>query len=166
MTRAGLTEALRSLVREYGIEEVSRSLGEVGLAEPTSDAPTGVSRADDATTAVRRPRRKATAREQVGKMDLSDDKASAVVELARRFEEKTFLPTFGDIRHFCHTFGIDEPASKSRGSAIPRVFRAIVAMEAEDIQRMLDDGMFSGPSRLGPIADAIRRSSKARSQAR
>ena len=99
-------------------------------------------------------------------MDLPPGTAGPLVELAARFERKAFLPTFGDIRHFCHTYGIDEPASKSRASAIPRVFKAIAAMEAEDIQRMLDDGMFSGPSRLAPIADAIRRSSKARSQAR
>ena len=133
----------------------------------TNDRDARAGRADASAASAPRPRRsKVTAPEHVAKMDLPPETAQPVVELAARFERKTFLPTFGDIRHFCHTYGIDEPASKSRASAIPRVFKAIAAMEAEDIQRMLDDGMFSGPSRLAPIADAIRRSSKARSQAR
>ncbi len=68
------------------------------------------------------------------------------------------MPTFGDIAHFCQAYDIDEPVSKSRASAIPRVFRAIAAMDAEDTQMLLDYGAFSGPSRLGPIADAIARS--------
>ena len=85
-----------------------------------------------------------------------------VMELARRFDEKSFMPTFADIADFCCTYDIDEPMSKSRASAVPRVFRAIAAMEIEDVQMLLDYGAFSGPARLGPIADAIARNSRAR----
>ena len=84
-----------------------------------------------------------------------------VVELAGRFQDKSFLPTFGDIANFCHFYQIDKPASKSRASAIPRVFKFIASMEADDVRIILDQGMFSGPSRLGPIADAIRRNGRA-----
>ena len=66
------------------------------------------------------------------------------------------MPTFGDIRNFCQVYGIDEPASKSRASAIPRVFKFMATMSDEEVQGILDGGMFSGPSRVGPIADAIR----------
>ena len=107
-------------------------------------------------------KRAATALERVRKMDLSRDTADTVVELAKRFDEKSFMPTFGDIARFCQAYNIDEPKSKSRASAIPRVFRAIAVMDGEDIQMLLDYGAFSGPSRLGPTADAISRS-KARS---
>ena len=88
-----------------------------------------------------------------------------MTELAQRFHSKSFLPTFGDIANFCQTYNIDVPASKSRASAIPRVFKFIAAMEADEIQRMLDEGMFSGPARLGPIADAIRRNGRGRATA-
>jgi hypothetical protein len=98
--------------------------------------------------------------ERVRKLDVPEETADIVMELARRFDEKSFMPTFADIADFCRAYDIDEPMSKSRASAVPRVFRAIAAMEAEDIQMLLDYGAFSGPARLGPIADAIARSSR------
>ena len=56
--------------------------------------------------------------------------------------------------------GIEEPRSKSRASGIPRVFKFLVTMDVADVERMLDDRMFSGPAQLGPIADAIRGKAK------
>ena len=89
-------------------------------------------------------------------MQLSSEKKSAVSDLARKFENKSFLPTYRDIVDFCEMYGIDVPASRSRANAIPRVFKFIAGMEASDIRGILERGMFSGPSRLGPISDAIR----------
>ena len=93
--------------------------------------------------------------------DLEKSPASALLELAKRFQDKTFLPTFGDIRNFCQVYGIDVPASKSRASAVPRVFKFIAKMDSSEIQRIVDDRLFSGPARLGPIADAIRKNGRA-----
>ena len=163
MTADQLVASLRALVQEHGIDQVSRSLDEIGTTfdgrpekvELAADHP-------DQSAGVKKGRKKrsATALERVVKMDLSQEKAEAVGELARKYDEKSFMPTFGDIAHFCHLYDVDEPSSKSRASAIPRVFETIAAMELEDIQRMLDYGMFSGPSRLGPIADAIGRNGR------
>lgn len=102
-----------------------------------------------------------SAQEYVAKMDHDPEKRPVVSELAKRFEERTFLPTIGDIRDFCQAYGIDEPASKSRTSAIPRVFKCMATMSIEEVQGILDDGQFSGPSQLGPIADAIRENGRA-----
>ena len=90
-------------------------------------------------------------------MDHDPDKYPALLELANRFQDKSFLPTFGDIRNFCQAYGIDVPASGSRASAIPRVFKFIATMDSGEVQRIVDDRLFSGPARLGPIADAIRK---------
>ena len=95
-------------------------------------------------TKPQKKRAKVNAPEYVVKMELSSEKEPIAVELAKRFEKKAFLPTFGDIRNFCQIYEIDEPASKSRASAIPRVFKFIATMEAGEIQRILDDGMFFG----------------------
>ena len=65
-------------------------------------------------------------------MELPLEKEPAIVALANRFQDKSFLPTFGDIANFCQIYGIDEPASKSRASAIPRVFKFIASMEAKE----------------------------------
>lgn len=161
MTGDRLAASLLELVREHGLEQVSRSLHEIGeIHGPAQDAAPSTSRPAQGA-AVRRGthKRTITALERVKKMDLPRETADSVAELARRFDEKSFMPTFGDIAHFCQVYDVDEPASKSRASAIPRVFRAIAAMDAQDIQMLLDYGAFSGPSRLGPIADAIARSS-------
>ena len=94
-------------------------------------------------------------------MELQLEIEPSVVELANRFQDKAFLPTFGDVVNFCQAYGIEEPASRSRANAIPRVFKHLASMEADEIKRIVDWGMFSGPSRLGPIADAIRRNGRA-----
>lgn len=159
MTGDRLAASLRELVREHGLEQVSRSLQEIGGFDgpPRRAASTGrLVRRTAARSGTRR--RPVTALERVNKMDLPRETADSVVELARRFDKKSFMPTFGDIAHFCQVYDVDEPSSKSRASAIPRVFRAIAAMDAEDIQMLLDYGAFAGPARLGPIADAIARS--------
>ena len=163
MTGDHLSASLRDLVREYGLEQVSRSLEEISAQDsPASSMATRSGRASR-TAAVRGSRRKdaITALERVMKLDLPEETADIVVELARRFDEKSFMPTFADIADFCRAYNIDEPSSKSRASAIPRVFRSIAAMEKEDIQMLFDYGAFSGPARLGPIADAIARNSRA-----
>ena len=163
MTNAKLKDTLRVIVSQYGFEQVDRSLREIRFADrqPKSSKQNKVLSDNEAVTKPQKKRTKVNAPEYVAKMELSAEKEPIAVELANRFEDKAFLPTFGDIRNFCQIYGIDEPASKSRASAIPRVFKFIATMETDEIQTILDDGMFSGPSRLRPISDAIRRNGRA-----
>ena len=164
MTRNRLVATLRELVREHGYEQVNRSLCEIsGLDGLAQDAVPSVGGSEQRAPGARgRRKRAATALERVEKMDLPSETAHSVVLLAKRFDEKSFMPTFGDIAHFCRVYDVEEPSSKSRAAAITRVFGTIAAMDAEDIQILLDYGAFSGPSRLGPISDAIARSGRAR----
>ena len=166
MTKANpnLKETLRGLVLQFGFEQVGRSLREIRY----SDLHVNISKRGEMSArsaGVTKPARKkpkVSAPEYVEKMKLDKDKKEATIELATKFEGKDFLPTFGDIDNFCQVYGIDTPVSKSRASSIPRVFKFIASMETGEIRRILEDGMFSGPSRLGPIADAIRRNGRAR----
>ena len=166
MTDAKLEAKLRSIIRQYGLGKVDQSLQEIRLSDRQRKNPKRHRESPNVgmATETKKRRAKVTAREYVGKMELPSGKEPAMVELAERFQKKSFLPTFGDIRNFCQIYGIDEPVSRSRTSAIPRVFRFIAAMETGEVQRILDDGMFSGPSRLGPIADAIRHNERATAQ--
>ena len=152
--------ALRPIVRQYGLGSVLESLGKIADAQRESSVQAGGSSDTDRGKKPKKRSVKATAPEYVSKLDLSSEKVAPVVDLAECFERKAFLSTFGDIAHFCQTYGIEVPASKTRASAIPRVFKHIASMETKEIQRILDDGLFSGPSRLGPIADAIRRNGR------
>lgn len=167
---SGLRSALQRLIQYHGYSEVQRGLREL----KSSDLPRKnlrrskkdeMSSSNRATAKPKRLSSRVTAPEYVAKAEISSERRPLVDELSRRFENKSFLPTFGDVRNFCQIYGIDEPASRSRASAIPRLFKFLAAMEADEIRRILDDGMFSGPSRLGPIADAIRRSAVRRATA-
>lgn len=161
-----LKAELRSMINQYGFKQVDQSLREIRLSDRQLEA-TKRHKPSPNVGMARKPRKrqaKVTAQDYIAKMELPSEKKPLMIEFAKRFQDKAFLPAFGDIRNFCQIYGIDEPASKSRASAIPRVFRFIVAMETNKAQRILDDGMFSGPSRLGPIADAIRRNGRAAAQ--
>lgn len=157
-----LAEELRALVRQYGLQQVSQSLDEIGSPKPSGadELPADESVGGHPAGKLKRPRAKLTASQHVAKLELPPGKNRTIAELARRFDERAFLPSSGDIAHFCESYGINAPSSRSRSSAIPRVFRAIAEMEATEVQRIVDDGLFSGPSRLGPIADAIRSRSR------
>ena len=155
------------MISRHGFEQVDQSLREIGLSnrqyEKAGRSRTSTNKRE--TTKSRRKRTaRATAAEFVANLKLPPEKSPPVAELARRFQAKSFLPTFGDVRYFCRVYGIGVPGSKSRASAIPRIFRFIGALESAEIQRIMENGMFSGPSRLGPIADAIRRNGRAASR--
>ena len=150
-----LKDMLCLMVDRHGPEQVGRALREVVSAHRRKN-----SNKKKASPKSNAKAKKKTAPEYVAKMDLPSEKKPAMAELAKRFEEKNFLPRFGSIREFCRIYRIVEPASKSRVSALPRIFKFIATMETSKIQRILDDGMFSGPSRLGPIADAILRNGR------
>ena len=99
-------------------------------------------------------------------MDIDDGRRPAVLTLAERFEAKAFLPSCADISNFCTIYGIAEPASKSRAAAIPRVFKHLATMDAKDVEALVTNNAFSGPSQLGPISEAIRRYGRAGQKAR
>ena len=156
-----LRTALRSLVRRYGIRQVDQSLLEIRRATSRGEERYGQSDSVDSDTRTRRSTKTRSALEYVAKMGCGSEMQPAMSELARRFQEKAFLPTFGDIRNFCETYGIEQPASNSRADSIPRVFKFLSTIDRNEIQRIVDHRLFSGPARLGPIADAIRANGRA-----
>ena len=159
MKDTDLTIQLRSLVDHYGIEQIERTLKAIAA----SGRRPAVRKRESSGTVQRNDQRRKTritAPEYVAKMDLTADRRPAVQALAERFEEKSFLPTCADIRDFCGTYNIEAPASKSRVSAIARIFKFVATMDAGELRRLLDENAFSGPSRLGPIAEAIRQNGR------
>ncbi len=166
--RGDLRETLLSMVRRHGLEQVEKQLKEIGLSEHCVTSPAHRMGPTDRRPVKhsRRRRPKPTASQYVAKMELSPEKGASVSELAGRFEAKCFLPTLGDIAAFCQSYDIDQPASKSRANAVPRVFKLLASLEVVEIHRIIEHGLFSGPSRLGPIADAIRRNGRATATAK
>ena len=163
MNVADPKSVLLSIVEEHGFEKVEECLQEIAVSERASvqaEGRTAKSRVPTKRTPSR-IRKKPSASQYVARLDVSSDKANLVKELATRFDAKSFMPAFNDAVEFCHIYGIAPPASRSRANVIPRVFKRLVSLETDQIQRIVAGGHFSGPSRLGPISDAIRRNGRA-----
>ena len=156
MKNRRLADELQLLVSRHGLEAVNLELRALETDQPTRKPNRG------AQAKTRRRNRRVKAPEYVQKMDIDADKRPAVSALAERFEAKSFLPTCGDIRNFCAIYDIDEPASQSRAAAIPRLFKCLAAMATKDVKDLLAHNAFSGPTQLGPLAEAIRQHGRAR----
>lgn len=168
MARTLLKDELMAMVKEHGFDQVERQLKQLATTERTTSGEFSTGSPSRAKTIQSKPRSrpKPTPSEYVSKLEIPIEKKRGVSELAARFEKKTFLPSFGDIVSFCHSHGVDVPLSRTRANAVPRVFKLLVTLEADEIQRILDERHFSGPSRLGPISDAIRRSGRSAARSR
>ena len=160
-------DLLLSIVEEHGFDKVEEFLNQIAASErATEQSQSSSARSPVGKKRSRSPiRRKPTASQYVVRLDVSPEKAGFLSELATRFDAKTFMPAFNDAVEFCHIYGIEPPASRSRANVIPRVFKRIASLEADQIRRIVDGGHFSGPSRLGPISDAIRRNRRSKRSA-
>ena len=149
MAQDNLAESLQELVRRHGLSSVLHSLADIQTAPEQSTSSLSTRRTRSAS-------RKSSAVDYVGKMTLPPDKDEAMKRAAQRFEDGGFLPSVADIREFCRINAVELGKSVSRASSIPRVFTFLATMDTVQITKLLDEGAFSGPTRLAPIADAIR----------
>lgn len=155
MSQRDLTQTLQELVRRHGISLVLHSLADIQGAS------------DQHSSSLTRKRTyntgsKLSAVDYVNKMTLPQEKAEIMVRAAQRFEEGGFLSSIADIREFCRIHNVELGKSASRASSVPRVFTFLAAMDTAEITKLLDEGAFSGPTRLAPLADAIRNRSAVR----
>ena len=155
MAQRGLTETLQGLVHRHGLSSVLHSLADIQAAPDQHSSSLPRKRTHN-------PGSKSTAVDYVDKMTLPQEKAEVMMHVAQRFEDREFLPKIADIREFCRIYGVQLSKSASRATSIPRVFTFLAAMDTASITKLLDEGAFAGPTRLAPIADAIRNCSAAR----
>ena len=163
-----LREMLCALVLEYGGERVERALVEI---RETTDDKTVRGRHSHArsntilkSSAEPPKRAKTTAPSYVSKMKVPADVMVPLEEVARRFDNKSFLPTYGEVRNFCEIHGVEVPSSRSRVATIPCIFKHLSQLTPQEIQLILETKSFSGPTQLAPIAAAIRRTSEQRTR--
>lgn len=163
MNTTKLNNTLSALILEFGFSRVERALRKNRPSTRKSRDPEKRDELSHKPNSVKHPKAKLkkSALEYAEQMKLDPEKQELVTALAAKFERKEFLPTFVDVDYFCKYFGIVTPASRSRVSSIPRVFKYLASMESQDIRKIIEDGMFSGPARLGPIAEAILRNGRA-----
>jgi len=136
-----LDEQLRLLVQRYGVAELRRHLS--SIARPP-----------------RVPRARKNACDYVNGMNSVISKKQRLLVLARLFDEKRFLPAMGDIRNLFEAYGAELVKIGTRQNAIPPIFQFLSSMSEDRLDRIVNEGAFSGPSELGPIAEAIKARSR------
>ena len=154
MAQRDLTHTLQGLVRRHGISSVLHCLADIQAA-PDQDSSLARKRTYNTDN-------KSSVVDYVNKMTLPPEKADIMVCAAQRFEEGSFLSSIADIREFCRIHNVELGKSASRANSVPRVFTYLAAMDTAKIAKLLDEGAFSGPTRLAPLADAIRNRSAVR----
>lgn len=163
--RIAHTDLLRSfvntLVEEWGYDEVSKLLGEL---RASGGVPSDSRGGDDQR--INRKQEKPTARVLAERASLPPEQKRLVQSLAEKYDAKLFLPSSGDIRYFFEVHGEAEPPTKQRSEAFRKVLKLLSAMPESSLRRMIEDDAHSGPSRLGPLSDAMRGVGEQRSLAR
>ena len=153
-----LNELVSVLLAEWGYEAVHRALEFVG--ERYEPQP-GRERREPARGRTPAPRRRITALEYLAGSNVPEQRRDALAELALRYDRKQFLPTASDLRHFYSMRGEELTGLKHRSEAFRPVLRLLLKMPPEQVEALVRDNAHSGPSQLGPIADAIREASAA-----
>lgn len=142
-----LEDFLRLLIKRWGYGAVLQQLSDLEHSKPKT--PHGVVKEK-----YRQHRLKP--RDYVEKISLSGRKKDLLLELATRFENRQFLPTIGHVKDFLERKHVHVNSLRGRSAAIPKIIEILSDLPDESLETILGDDNYSGPSRLGPLSDAIK----------
>jgi len=151
-----LMSLLTPLLREWGYDAVRQCLADLH-AEPGKGGDALTAQERKPTKEHRRP----SACEIVDRLDVQSVRTEPLRALAARFDAKTFLPTASDVRHFLEMRGQDSGPIKHRQDSFRKVLEVLVGMSEDELQLLQAGGTHAGPTRLGPLSDAIKAISSA-----
>jgi hypothetical protein len=149
--RALLNNLLRTLVAEWGYNEVHGALMRLSHNSTTTDVPDHQN-----DEGAKKPRARLLASEQVARAHITDAQVAATLQkLATRFDHKQFLPSVSDIREFLVMMGKRPGTIKDRSAGFRLLLIALSGLPADSLERLANSASYSGPSHLGPLSDAI-----------
>jgi hypothetical protein len=142
-----LPRLVQILVDEWGYDRVAQELSRVNRFSDIS-LPSRRSRNGSA-------KRRLNPTEQVQKMPLESGRREALLRLAKRYEERQFLPNVAAVREFLSMAGYDPGPMKDRDQAFRTLLLTLLQLPTERLNQLTHSSLHSGPSQLGPISDAI-----------
>lgn len=149
-----LYRLLRPLVQEWGYKEVEAALSH--LNDDTVRVGTVRLHEERNQDIERRQSKRLLAVEQVARAHLPRDQEESLQELATRFDQKQFLPSVSDAKEFLMMMGEKPGAIKDRSDAFRRLLDALLPLTPERLRQLAkNSALHSGPSKLGPLSDAI-----------
>lgn len=145
-----LSKFLQMLVDEWGYEQVAAELVRTDQRPSRPSHPRN-------PRASRSPKDKKilSPSEQVEKALLDPTRKQLLVQIARRYEQREFLPSVAAVTEFLMMMGADPGHLKDRLHAFRVLLRALLQLSAERLTQLANSSLHAGPSRLGPISEAI-----------
>jgi len=160
-----LEKTLASLVANYGHRKVQNKLDSMkpGRLYPARrERPDRLAKRTYSGTQTK-PARRRDAVTVAESLELNDaEKKTIIVDMAKRYEAKEFMPHVGHVRAFLESLGKDVSRIKSRQQVTVSVFKKLAGMETSALRDIQERGLYGPPITLGPIADAIGRFGRSR----
>lgn len=151
-----LMTLLAPLLREWGYDTVLQCLAEVQAEQAKEDISLALYKRKPA-----KEHRRPNAVEMVERLDVVADRKDPLRVLAARFDAKTFLPTASDVRHFFEMRGQNPGPVKQRQDSFRKVLDVLLNMADDEMMLLQESDTHAGPTRLGPLSDAIKATSAA-----
>ena len=151
MQKDDLRNLLSTLVDDCGYEVVRKTLKDFEPALESAPA----SR-NSTVKRSRKPRAKPNAVTIVGSLALPDEgKKSVLMVLAKKYEEKAFMPNVNHVRAFLEQEGKDVSRIKSRGQVVSTIFKCLANWETPRLKELDTRGLYGPPKSLSVIARSI-----------
>ncbi|MDE0331747.1 MAG: hypothetical protein OXL41_07750 [Nitrospinae bacterium] len=151
MQKDDLRNLLSALVDDCGYDAVREALEDFDPARKRSS----VSKNSPAKR-HKKTRAKPNAVSIVDSLALPDEgKKKVLMALARKFEEKAFMPNVNHVRAFLEQEGKDVSRIKSRGQVVSTVFKRLADWETSRLQELETRGLYGPTKSLSVIAKSI-----------
>ena len=151
MQKETLRKLLSTLIDDCGYDTVRQSLEDCVPAL----AATHTSR-DFSVKRPRKPRTRPNAVTAVESLALPDEeKKNIMMVLARKYEEKIFMPNVNHVRAFLEKEGEDISRIKSRQQVVSIVFKCLADWETQKLRELNTRGLYGPSKSLSVIANAI-----------
>jgi hypothetical protein len=146
-----LNRLLQSLVDEWGHERVAAALAHTAVSsnDPSAERPP----IPKLRLSGKGARPSATA--QIERAALEGEQRDVLLELAVSYDCKQFLPSVADVREFLVMMGERPIDMKDRKEAFRILLRNLMQLPVERLKQLASTALYSGPSQLGPLSDAI-----------
>jgi hypothetical protein len=149
--KALLNELLKTLVDEWGHEEVAAALADTAISSGDSMN----RRASSLQPHSSRGKRRLSATAQIERAAVEGERKEVLLQLAERYDRKQFLPSVADVREFLIMMGARPIGMKGRMDAFRVLLQSLIRLPDERLRQFVHTAQHSGPSELGPLSDAI-----------
>jgi hypothetical protein len=145
---------IRLLVLKYGADKIKQALA-INQSMTVDELDREIRQLEQQKR-LRKPISKWTAEEFVRNLKMDDpEKTVALTEVAKNFDNRTFLPQLRDVKVLLGRFNIDVGPMKSRGAAVKPVFDRLSQLPIADLRRITEDAQGSKDSVFSDLVGEI-----------